>query len=359
MSRLPRGELMRSFLKNVLVNCAIAAVPALMYLWFARSPSLARTLEMCVWSAAYANAIGLSASYIFPRAMPRIQRFSAIPRWAAILGLLAAIALVATTAVTWILVVSDTIPKAQFTAVWWNSLKISLLLTFAFGVGSVIYHQNRHRLEETTLALRTREVEIERAEKLAAEARLQSLESRIHPHFLFNALNSVSALIREQPDLAERQIERISRFLRFALDRGSSGLVPLSEELRIVADYLEIEQTRFGQRLAFDIQAQPEALPIGVPALSVQTLVENSVKYAVAQRREGGAIHVAASLAEGKLLVEVRDDGQGFDPSVQPSGHGLDILQGRLAAQFGDRASLRFRNGAGMSVAMEIPCERF
>jgi LytS/YehU family sensor histidine kinase len=251
---------------------------------------------------------------------------------------------------------SGTVSWSGFPRLWLSSLKMSLVLTLAFGIGSVIYYQHRYRLEETTLALRTRELEKERAEKLATEARLQSLESRIHPHFLFNALNSVSALIREQPELAERQVERISRFLRFALDRGSSGLVPLSDELRIVADYLEIERTRFGERLSFDITAPPETLAVQVPALAVQTLVENSVKFAVAPRREGGAIHVSASLEGSRLAVEVRDDGPGFEPALRPSGHGLDLLQGRLAAHFGAAAALQFRNGSGMSVTMEIPC---
>jgi sensor histidine kinase YesM len=311
---------------------------------------------MFLWSTLYANAIGFPASYIMPRAMPPLYRYSPRVRWAATVAILAAIALAGSTVVSLLMASSGTVSWSGFPRLWLSSLKMSLVLTLAFGIGSVIYYQHRYRLEETTLALRTRELEKERAEKLATEARLQSLESRIHPHFLFNALNSVSALIREQPELAERQVERISRFLRFALDRGSSGLVPLSDELRIVADYLEIERTRFGERLSFDITAPPEALAVQVPALAVQTLVENSVKFAVAPRREGGAIHVSASLEGSRLAVEVRDDGPGFEPALRPSGHGLDLLQGRLAAHFGAAAALQFRNGSGMSVTMEIPC---
>lgn len=347
---------MRNALQLFLINCAIGAVPVVLYLWFAANPSLAQALEAFLWSSLYANAIGFPASYIMPRAMPRLYRYSPRHRWLSTVLLLAAIAIGGSTLVSLLMAASGAVPWSGFPGLWRNSLKMSVLLTMAFGIGSVLYHQNRNRLEETTLALRDRELEKERAEKLASEARLQSLESRIHPHFLFNALNSVSALIREQPDLAERQIERISRFLRFALDRSAASSVTLAEELRIVKDYLEIEQTRFGGRLRFSMDSAPETLAGNVPPLSVQTLVENSVKYAVSPRREGGEIRVAASLAHGSLRVEVHDDGPGFDPATAPAGHGLDLLQRRLAAHFGDRAALRFRNGAGMSVIMEIPC---
>lgn len=358
MPELSRGQLMPYLLQTFLINCGIAAVPALLYLLFASRAELSESLRIFVWSSLYANAIGFPAAYILPRLMPRLSRYRPQVRWAAVVALLAAIGIAGSTLVSLLLAASEGSVSSKFAAFWVGSLKISLALTLTFGIGSILYRQNRSRLEETTLALRTRELEMERAEKLAAEARLQSLESRIHPHFLFNALNSVSALIREQPELAERQVERICRFLRFALDRGSAGLVPLAEELRIVADYLEIERTRFGPRLRFQIEAPPETLGAEVPALSVQTLVENSVKYAVAPRREGGMIRVVASLAGDGLSIGVHDDGPGFDASIQPAGHGLDLLRGRLAAHFGNRAALQFSNGAGMSVRMEVPCVR-
>jgi sensor histidine kinase YesM len=349
---------MRYVIQTFLVNCGIGAVPALFYFWFSESPSVARGFQTFYWSALFANAIGFPASYVMPRAVPKLYRYSPSIRWLAILGLLGLIAFAGSSVVSYLMALAGVLSWSEFASVWLKSLKLSLVLTLAFGIGEVVYYQNRHRLEETTLALRTRELEKERAEKLASEARLQSLESRIHPHFLFNALNSVSALIREQPELAERQVERISRFLRFALDRGGSSFVPLAEELRIVRDYLEIEKTRFAERLHFSIEAPSEALSIDVPPLSIQTLVENAVKYAVAPRREGGEIRVAAAISDGRLLIDVHDDGPGFDAGSTPAGHGLDLLQGRLAAHFGDAAALRFRNGVGMTVTLEVPCAR-
>ncbi len=136
-------------------------------------------------------------------------------------------------------------------------------------------------------------------------------------------------------------IERLSALLRFSLDSELAGVVTLREELRIVRDYLEIEKVRFGSRLRYRIEADEAAESQQVPALSVQTLVENSVKFAVNTRRDGADIVVAARLHNGQLRVEVSDDGPGFEPasSMKP-GHGLDLLQRRLAALFGSSASL-------------------
>ena len=168
-----------------------------------------------------------------------------------------------------------------------------------------------------------------------------SLESRVHPHFLFNTLNSISALVREDPAEAERMIERLAALLRYSLDSELAGVVALREELRIVRDYLEIEKVRFGDRLRYRIEADEAAVSQTVPALSVQTLVENSVKYAVGALRDGAEIVVSARVEDGRLRVEVSDDGPGFEPasSLKP-GHGLDLLQHRLTSLFGSSASL-------------------
>ena len=148
--------------------------------------------------------------------------------------------------------------------------------------------------------------------KEATEAQLASLESRIHPHFLFNTINSVSSLIHEDPDRAERLLERMAALLRFSLDANQSGLVPLEREMKIVSDYLEIEKTRFGDRLRFKVECSPAIAHMGIPPLSVQTLVENSVKFAVAPRREGGQILVRASAENNHLEIAVWDDGAPF-----------------------------------------------
>jgi two-component system, LytTR family, sensor histidine kinase AlgZ len=210
----------------------------------------------------------------------------------------------------------------------------------------------RQRLKTTTLELKTRELERERADKLATEARLSSLESRVHPHFLFNALNSISSLIREDPARAERLIERMASLLRYTLDAHRMGVVSLRQELKIVSDYVEIEQARFGSRLRFLVDCPPELTEYELPAMSVQTLVENSVKFAVSLRREGASVTVGAARTGDVLRVTVSDDGPGFTPADILTGHGLDLLQSRLEMLFGSSAGLEFE---GNKVFIRVP----
>ena len=120
----------------------------------------------------------------------------------------------------------------------------------------------------------------------------------------------------------------------------ATPLVPLDEELRVVRAYLDIERVRFGDRLRYRSMSATDAGHALVPRLAVQTLVENSVKYAVSPRRDGASISVRARAADGRVRVSVEDDGPGFDATAAPAGHGLDLLAGRLAMRFGDRASL-------------------
>ncbi len=133
------------------------------------------------------------------------------------------------------------------------SLPFSIVITLAIGMSMSSYETLRYKLQAATLEARTRQVEQERAYKLLAEARLSSLESRIHPHFLFNTLNSIAALIPTDPHRAEDTVGKLASLLRFSLNAPHSGLVPLAQELKIVRDYLEIESTRFGSRLRYEI----------------------------------------------------------------------------------------------------------
>jgi signal transduction histidine kinase len=233
---------------------------------------------------------------------------------------------------------------------------INALLTMTVGVGLTLYEAQRSRLAAVTLELRTRELEAERERKMALEARLASLESRLQPHFLFNTLNAISALIQEDPDHAERTIERLAALLRFSLDATGRGLVPLADELKIVADYLEIERTRLGERLAFVIEVPAELARCEVPPLAVQTLVENSVKHAIAPRPGPGRIRVSAAGHGDGVTLAVWDDGPGFTAADMQAGHGLENLQARLAARFGGAATLSVaREGGGTLVTVSLP----
>src|SRR5262249_17395483 len=150
---------------------------------------------------------------------------------------------------------------------------------------------------------------------------------------------------------AEHTLERVTSLLRYSLD-ATSRLVPLRDELGMVRDYLEIERARFGDRLRFTLDASAEAEAAAVPAFAVQTLVENAVKHAIAPRREGGSVAVAAERRDRAVVIRVSDDGPGFAGDALPPGHGLDNLRARLAAQFGAAARLDFE---GATVTVVVP----
>lgn len=289
----------------------------------------------------------------------RLQDCSNPRRWSLVVPTLAGLSVAGTLLACGIVTILGLRPDEPYWTCFRHDLAVNALLTLTLGISMTIYETQRRRLDAMALALRERELEHERALKMALEARLASLEARLQPHFMFNTLNAISALIEEDPAQAERTVERLAALLRFSLDATERGLVPLAHELKIVTDYLEIERTRFGERLSYVLDVPPDAAACEVPPLAVQTLVENSVKHAVAPRPEGGRVRVEATLGAGRLTVSAWDDGPGFTADAMRSGHGLDNLQARLAARFGVDASLTVgRRDGGTLVTFTLPAAR-
>jgi LytS/YehU family sensor histidine kinase len=225
-----------------------------------------------------------------------------------------------------------------------STVPFSIVISLLIGLSIATYETLRYRFQAAQLELRTRQVEQERAYKLLAEAQLSSLESRIRPHFLFNTLNSIAALIPSDPVRAEDTVGKLASLLRFSLNANHSSLVPLSQEFKIVRDYLEIEKTRFGPRLRYEI-AVPDALAdVKAPPLALQSLVENVVKHVVAERQQGATIQIAGSLVgpddSRRIQLEVCDDGPGFSLDAITPEHGLGNLVARLDLLFGGAGQL-------------------
>lgn len=291
---------------------------------------------------AYSAAIGSIAWIVLPRTVGRVLKLPRFVRWVALVALITVIAAVGGLIAIALVTAFHVLPPEIFWHVYFVSMRIAIVVTLVFALSATLHGILMNRLNRVTAELKARELAEERLHQVATEARLSSLESRVHPHFLFNTLNSISALIRENPAEAERMVERLAALLRFSLDSSGARLVPLVKELAIVRAYLEIEKVRFGNRLSYRIEADPRLDAIGVPPLSVQTLVENSVKFAVTPRREGAEIVVRATLRDGKHAIDVIDNGPGFTLADVKAGHGLDLLQSRLEAQFGSRSALEF-----------------
>ena len=330
----------KNILGVVLIDTAIAFIQPLMLVAMVHDVTWRLFVINFGFSFVYAQCIGSLAFAIIPRIWVGSRNAPSLARWAARVAASFAVSIVGCMIAGLIFVILGWSPLRAYWNQFTGSLKVATFLTIVTGGVIAMFESMRGRLEETTLQLRTKELERERALKLATEAQLSSLESRIHPHFLFNTLNSISSLIPEDPKRAERLVEQMAALLRFSLDASQAGLVPLSREMKIVIDYLEIERARFGDRLRYQLDITPEAGDSKVPPLAVQTLVENSVKFAVAPSRAGGDIRIAGIRENGLLRVEVSDDGPSFDLESAPAGHGLDNLKGRLATLFGSHAAL-------------------
>jgi sensor histidine kinase YesM len=292
-----------------------------------------------------------------PRLAPTIWRRLRFPlNWVAVIGVMVPLAMAGSVAAIALLIVAGYLPPARFMEWFYGSLKITIVMTLAVGLFVTVYEVLQAELRETTLALRTKERDEAEARRLTAEAQLASIESRVQPHFLFNTLNSIAALVHDDPGGAERMTGQLASLLRSALDSTATPLVPLDEELRVVRAYLDIEGVRFGDRLRYTVDLGDGTASALVPRMALQTLVENSVKYAVSPRREGASIHVRATASGGRVRLTVEDDGPGFDPAFRPEGHGLDVLAARLTMLFGERASLLVDSRAGHTgITLDLP----
>jgi sensor histidine kinase YesM len=346
----------RSFGRIMAANVAAAAILPVFLVVFGREWTLLILLKQFFYGLVYSTCIGTPAWLVLSRIGRRIVCLPVVPRIASLVGVLCGLAIAGSFAANLIFLSLGWLPLTRFQTSLAFGLRISIAITLLLGSAITVYETLSHRLHAATLELRTRELAEERHRKLASEARLSSLESRIHPHFLFNTLNSISALIREDPAKAERTVERLAALLRYSLDSHGRGVVPLRQELRVVEDYLEIEKTRFGERLRFAIDVPRGLDDLEVPPLALQTLVENSIKHAVAASRQGGEVRIAARLDGASLRLEVTDDGPGFDIADIRQGHGLENLRERLAAIFDGAGRLELDRREGrMTVTVAVP----
>jgi signal transduction histidine kinase len=205
-----------------------------------------------------------------------------------------------------------------------------------------------------------RSVSASQLEARLAEAQLQALQRQLHPHFLFNTLNAISALMHRDIEAADQMLMKLSDLLRMALDQPGVQEVALKDELDFLGKYLEIEQARFGERLTVRFDVDPVTLDAQVPNLLLQPLVENSIRHAIAARVEGGLIEIRARHSREDLILEVRDNGPGLTaPRPQQSGGGVGLAntRSRLEHLYGPNHRLQFEQpaGGGLAVIVTIP----
>jgi hypothetical protein len=199
--------------------------------------------------------------------------------------------------------------------------------------------------------------EIERLRLMAhvKDAELRALKSQVNPHFIFNSLNSLRALIDENPPRAREAVTQLANLLRYSLQSGQLETVPFEDELRAVHDYLALEQVRHEERLRVRLDVDPETLALPIPPMLLQTLVENAVKYGISVRPEGGEVAVIGRREPDLLRLQVTNPGALAAPprpAAPSTGVGLRNAAERLRLLFGERAMLQLReNGHGLVVA--------
>lgn len=325
----------------VLLNIAAGVAGCLLSIpvYRANAAQIVAQLERSLITACF---VGTPVVLLLARFGMRMYRMRVPWNWVLIVIGILGCTIAGTLACSVVSITLGLVPQGHLWISFWARIQFATVLTLGVGIGALSQGVLRNRLEATTL-------EQERARKLALEAQLASLESHVRPHFLFNALNTISSLIPEDPKRAETLVGKLAAVLRLSLDSNPARLGSLERELKIIGDYLEIERARYGERLRVRIEAPPELRHVQVPALSLQTLVENSVKHAVGSRFEGAEIRIVAFERDGSVFVEVSDDGPGFTESAIVPGHGLDNLQQRLATMFGPGAKLDIRSGPTVS----------
>ncbi|MGH7517161.1 MAG: sensor histidine kinase [Gemmatimonadales bacterium] len=191
-----------------------------------------------------------------------------------------------------------------------------------------------------------------------AAARLRALRMQLQPHFLFNTLHTIAGHVREgERDTAVDLIARLSRLLRRSLDEAERHEVPLAEEIELLAEYLALERARFGDALVTRFDIAPDVRDLAVPSLILQPLVENALRHGIGPREGPGELRIAARRDNGHLVLEIADDGVGYDPARAGAGVGLANTRERLTQLYGDRQRFEIGRGvAGGTVArVEIP----
>jgi signal transduction histidine kinase len=239
---------------------------------------------------------------------------------------------------------------------------VNSVLALVLGVVVHVYETMRWRLAESLRIVEEVRLAEARLREQAARAELAALQARIHPHFLFNTLHTISSLVSDDPERAEELVQALAELFRYSSEAAEAGrLVPLGRELEFVRRYLDIERARLGERLRVVWDVDPRARPVPVPGLLLQPLVENAVGHGIARKAAGGTVRLSAKLEGGSVRVEVEDDGAGAEPggpSFLARGHALDNVRRRLETVYRGAAGLELeplREPGGFRARLLLP----
>lgn len=211
----------------------------------------------------------------------------------------------------------------------------SIMLVWSLIYFAIHYFENSKKAEIESLIF----------EAAVKDFELKTLKAQLNPHFMFNAMNSIRALIEEDPQNAKDAITKLSNIMRYTLRIERTETVPLSDELKTIQDYLDLEKIRFEERLKYNISSTPSADRVEIPPMMVQTLVENGIKHGISKLTDGGKIELTASTNDSVLVIQIRNDGRFNEDAMKVSqGFGVSNTKQRLSLLYGEKASLTLNN---------------
>jgi two-component system LytT family sensor kinase len=251
----------------------------------------------------------------------------------------------------WSRLSGETVITEAVREMFWNTLIYCLIV----GVWEAyLYHQRYISAE----------LQMERLQRNFSEARLNALRMQLDPHFLFNALNTVSSQVEREPKLARRMIEHLGDLLRLSLNSQGVHEISLAEELAFLDHYLAIQRIRFGDALKIEMRIAPDVKDAMVPSLFIQPLVENAIRHGISKRARGGSIVLSAQRFEERLLIQVLDDGVGLPSGWSFDNHkgvGLSVTRERFAGLYPGNTSqfdVRRRSEGGTEVSISFPLHK-
>lgn len=232
-----------------------------------------------------------------------------------------------------------------------DDYKVNVFITLVIGTLILLYHFQRVNAENI---LKAKEMDLVKLKQSKVETELQALQSKINPHFLYNALNAIVSLIHEDPDKAEDMTLKLSKLFRYSINAQNENFCSLKEEIEILNTYLDIERVRFGNRIRFIIDVPAELHHLSVPRFLLQPLVENSLKHGLKEVRDQGEITVSVHKSKQQLNLAVYDNGIPFPDSLE-AGYGMQSTYDKLNLLYPEQYDLQINNTPNKHIKISIP----
>lgn len=233
----------------------------------------------------------------------------------------------------------------------YQEYRFSGLIVLVVGTIIYFYHAQKGRMETR---LKEKELDVAKLTQLKAQAELQTLQSKINPHFLYNSLNSIASLIHEDADKAEDMTLKLSKLFRYSINSQQENMATLREEMEIVNTYLAIEKVRFGDRINFTSQINPDVLDVRIPRFLIQPLVENALKHGLNNKADNGQLNIMADKHGDELVVSIADNGKPFPDDIN-MGYGLQSTYDKLTLLYGDAYRIQIVNEPQKHIKITIP----